>query len=217
MSKQSCLSFFEVNQSWYDKYDKYDVYHRFRPAHSLTKESRSHSMGNRVGEDGGVGNKRGVGNNLLDNRDSLGVGSSTFIADLRDKAIIVVGTVVDSLDTAVRKVDRVRSLNNTISIIGLSLVESSSRVVVSDSILEVVGGDLSKVRGGISCSLHDRGVVGRGSMDNRGSISWGSVDNGSSIGGSSVHKRGSWVSNGVSDRVGNDSPGSVKSVGRVRD
>merc|ERR1712106_825215 len=143
-----------------------------------------------------------MGNHIPHHRDSLGVGSGALIADLRDEAIIVVGVVVDSLDTAVREVDRVRSLNNTVAIIGLSLVEGSSRVVISDSIVVGVGGDLCKVGDGISSSsLHDGGMVGRGGMDNRGSI--GSV--------------GNWVCNSVSDRMANDTPCSVKSVGRVRD
>jgi len=186
-------------------------------------------MGKRVGENGGMGNERGVGNNIPHNRDSLRVGSSALIADLRDEAIIVVGVVVDSLDTAVREVDRVRSLNNTIAIIGLSLVEGGSRVVVSNSIVVGVGGNLCKVRYGVSSgSLHDGGMVSRGGVDDRGSISWGSVDNRGSIGWGSMDNwssisRGSmdsvsnWVCNSVSDRMANDTPCSVKSVGRVRD
>merc|ERR1712106_879330 len=101
-----------------------------------------------------------MGNHIPHHRDSIGVGSSALIADLRDEAIIVVGVVVDSLDMAVRKVDRVRSLNNTIAIIGLSLVEGGSRVVISDSIVVGVGGDLCKVRDGVSSSsLHNGGMV----------------------------------------------------------
>merc|ERR1740131_335717 len=45
------------------------------------------------------------------------ISSSSIIADLRDKAIIVIGMVVDMLDTSIRKVDRVRSFYNTSSII----------------------------------------------------------------------------------------------------
>merc|ERR1712106_105911 len=183
----------------------------------LTNDCRTNSMGKRVGKDRGVGNKRSVGNN----GESLGVGSGALIADLRDEAIIVVGVVVDSLDTAVREVDRVRSLNNTVAIIGLSLVESSSRVVISDSIVVGVGGDLSKVRDGVSSgSLHNGGLVGRGGVDNRGSIGRGSMDDRGMVGWGSVDDRGSigsvgnWVCNSVSDRMANDTPCSVKSVGR---
>merc|ERR1712123_37018 len=116
----------------------------YRDISFLTNDGRSgNSMGKRVGNKRGMGNKGGVGNNVPDNRDSLGVGSCALIADLSDITIIVVGVVGDSLDTAVREVDRVRSLNNTVAIIGLSLVEGSSRVVISNSIVVGVGGDLS--------------------------------------------------------------------------
>jgi len=136
-----------------------------RSGHS---DSRSHSMGHRVGEDGsgnsvGNGVSDGVSNgvsNCVSNRDSLRVLGSSRVADIGDKALKVVGLVVDSLDTAVREVDRVRSLDNSSSIIGLSLVEGSSRVVISNSIVVGVGGDLSKVRGSIAS----------GSVDHRGSV-----------------------------------------------
>merc|ERR1719516_233128 len=116
-----------------------------------------------------MGNKRGVGNSL-DNGDSLRVGSSSLVADLRDEAIVVISAVVDSLDTTVGKVDRVRSLDNTVSIVGLSLLESSSRVVISDSVVVGVGGDLSKVGGSVAGSLDEGGGIGGGSVDHRGGI-----------------------------------------------
>merc|ERR1712025_1293805 len=82
--------------------------------HCLTNDSRSHSMG----KDGGVGNK-GDGNsvsnwvsNCVSNRDSIRVLGSSSVAHIRDKALKIVSLVVDSLDTAVREVDRVRSLDN---------------------------------------------------------------------------------------------------------
>ena len=117
-----------------------------------------------------MGNNRCMGN-------SRSVGSDSIIADIRDKAIIVIGMVVDGLDTSIRKVDRVGSLNNTIAIIGLSLVEGSSRVVISNSIVVAVGGHLSKVRGGIGGSTIGRGMgysyrvgKGRGGMVGRGGM-----------------------------------------------
>merc|ERR1712106_1221501 len=97
--------------------------------------------------------RKRVGNGMRENRcgmsnnwsmgNGLGIGSSSLVADIRDKTIIVIGMVVDSLCTAIRKVDRVRSLHNTSAIIGLCLVECSSRVVVSNSIVVAVGGHLS--------------------------------------------------------------------------
>jgi hypothetical protein len=104
-------------------------------------------MGNRVSKEWGMcnnrgmGNKRSMGNHRLGN--SLRVGSSAWVADLGDEAIIVIGVVVDSLDTTVRKVDGVGSLHHTVAIIGLSLVEGSSGVVIRNSVVVVVRRDLS--------------------------------------------------------------------------
>merc|ERR1711892_608771 len=110
-------------------------------------------MGNSMGKRMGNSMGKRMGNGMRENRgsmsknwsmsNSLRVGSSSLVADLRDKTIIVIGVVVDSLCTAVRKIDRVRSLHNTSAIIGLCLVEGSSRVVVSNSIVVAVGGHLS--------------------------------------------------------------------------
>ena len=87
--------------------------------------------------------------------------------------------VVDSLDTAVRKVDRVGSLNNTGAIVALRLAEGSARVLVSHSVVVGVGGDLSKVRGSIADSMVGDG----GSMDNRGMVdNRGGMDKGCDMG-----------------------------------
>ena len=130
-------------------------------------------MDNRVGNSvvgNGVGNsvdkRSGVGNSVVGNRDSLRVGSSARVGDLGDVTIDVVGVVGHSLDTAVRKVDRVGSLNNTGAIVALGLAEGSARVLVSHSIVVGVGGDLSKVRGSIADSM----VGNRGSVDNGGMV-----------------------------------------------
>ena len=139
-------------------------------------------MDNRVGNSvvgNGVGNsvdkRSGVGNSVVGNRDSLRVGSSARVGDLSDVTINVVGVVVDSLDTAVRKVDRVGSLNNTGAIVALGLAEGSARVLVSHSIVVGVGGDLSKVGGSIANSVvSNRGMVNnRGMVDHRGGMDQG--------------------------------------------
>jgi len=147
-------------------------------------ERSSNSMSNRVGNSmsyrvsngmrqnwGSMGYNRSMSN-------SLRVGSSSFIGNFRNETIIVIGMVVHMLDTSIRKVDRVGSLNNTSAIIGLSLVESCSRVVISNSIVVAVRRHLSKVRSSISSSnrvsngmgsVYNRGMgKDRGSMDNRG-------------------------------------------------
>merc|ERR1711892_678096 len=81
---------------------------------------------------------------------SVAIGRNTVISHISNISIIVIGMVVDSLDAAIGKIDRVRALDNTGTIIGLSLVEGSTRVVISNSIGVGVGRDLSKVRLGIS-------------------------------------------------------------------
>merc|ERR1712088_511856 len=132
---------------------------------SMDKRS---SMGNSM-----VGNsvdkRSGVGNSVVGNRDSLRVGSSARVGDLSDVTIDVVGMVGHSLDTAVRKIDRVGSLNNTGAIVALGLAEGSARVLVSHSIVVGVGGDLSKVGGSIADSV----VGNRGMVDNRGGMDQG--------------------------------------------
>merc|ERR1719412_361819 len=147
-------------------------------------------MSNRVGN-GMVSNwvsngmdKRG---SVVSNGDSLRVGSSARVGDLSDVTIDVVGMVVDSLDTAIRKVDRGGSLNNTGAIVALGLAEGSARVLVSHSIVVGVGGDLSKVGGSIADSV----MGNRGSMDNRGMVNnrgmvdhRGSMDQGCGMGNS---------------------------------
>merc|ERR1711983_404105 len=81
---------------------------------------------------------------------SVGIGSNTIISDISNISVIIIGMIVDMLDTAIRKVNRVGTFYNTSTIIGLSLVEGSTRVVISNSIGVRVGRGLSKVRLGIS-------------------------------------------------------------------
>merc|ERR1719312_2431782 len=164
------------------------------------------SMGYRVSDGmrqnwGSMGNNRSMSN-------SLRVGSSSFIGNLRNETIIVIGMVVHMLDTSIRKVDRVGSLNNTSAIIGLSLVESCSRVVISNSIVVAVRRHLSKVRSSISSS--NRVGNGMGSMNNRGmSKDRGSMDN-RGMG----DERGSMDSMG--NRVTNHTSSSMESVRSIR-
>ena len=144
----------------------------------------SNRVGNNRGSVDSMGNHRGgmdsVGNDggsvhSVGNRDSIRVLGLTSIRHLGDIAINVVGVVGDSLDTAVGKVDRVGSLNNTGAIVALGLAEGSARVLVSHSIVVGVGGDLSKVRGSIANSVvSNRGMVNnRGMVDHRGGMDQG--------------------------------------------
>merc|ERR1719278_1854577 len=103
------------------------------------------SMSNWVSNNSRVSNSMG---NWVSN--SVGIGSSSFISDISNISIIIIGMIFDMLDTAIRKVDRVGTINNTSTIIGLSLVEGSSGVVISNSISVSVWRGLGKVRLGIS-------------------------------------------------------------------
>ena len=53
----------------------------------------------------------------------LWVLGSSLIGDISDKSIISIGGVLDSLDSAIGKSNRVRSLDIAVSIVGLLLVE----------------------------------------------------------------------------------------------
>merc|ERR1740128_1502451 len=114
-------------------------------------KSKTMSYSNTMSKANPMSNNSGMSNwmsNWISN--SVSIGSNTIIGNISNISIIIIGMVVDMLDTSIRKVDRVGSLNNTGAIIGLSLVEGSTRVVISNSIGVGVGRYLSKVRLGIS-------------------------------------------------------------------
>merc|ERR1712203_1040167 len=145
------------------------------------------------------------------NRNSLRVLGLASVRDLSDVAINVVGVVSDGLDTAVRKVHLVGALNNTGAIVALSLAKGGLGVVVGNSVVVGVGGDLSKVikRGSVCNSVDNRGSVDdRGSVDNGGGVD-GVVGNRGS-----VDKRGSMGNSVVGNRVG-DSGGGMDKRGSV--
>merc|ERR1719180_722840 len=110
-----------------------------------------------------------MGNSVVGNRDSLRVGSSSGVGNLRYIAINVVGVVVDGLDAAVGKVHLVGALNNPSAIVRLTLAKGRARVLISNSIVVGVGGDLSKVGGSIADSM----VGNRGSVDGMGGMDQG--------------------------------------------
>merc|ERR1740124_77345 len=105
---------------------------------------------------------------------SVSIGSNTIIGNISNISIIIIGMVVDSLDTSIRKVDRVGALYNTSTIIGFSLVEGSTRVVISNSIGVGVGRGLSKVRLGISTNsmVSNNCMVDKRSMGNSHWVSY---------------------------------------------
>ena len=103
---------------------------------------------------GGVGN--GVGHN------SLGILGLAVIGHIGDIAIVAVGVVVDMLDPAIGKSDRVGSLSVASTVRGLRGLEVGLGVVISHSIGVGVGGDH------IRLSMVGGGVVSRGGMNHRG-------------------------------------------------
>merc|ERR1719477_458861 len=104
--------------------------------------------------------------------------------------------IVDMLGTAIRKVDRVGTFYNTSTIIGLSLVEGSTRVVISNSIGVRVGRGLSKVRLGISSNS----MVSNRSM---GNSNWVSNSMSNSMSKSMSNRMSNTMSNSMSKSVSN--------------
>merc|ERR1712128_164947 len=97
--------------------------------------SKTNSMSKRVSNDSRGSNSMSnwmSNNNWMSN--SISIGSNTIISNISNISIIIIGMVVHILDTAIRKVDGIGASYNTGTIIGLSLVESSTRVVISNSI-----------------------------------------------------------------------------------
>merc|ERR1712168_183451 len=62
---------------------------------------------------------------------------STFVLDISNISSIIVNSVGDSLDTTIRKVDRVGS-RSQLAIGSLRLAKFGTRVVISHSVLKVV-------------------------------------------------------------------------------
>ena len=119
-----------------------------------------------------VGKNRSTVGNCVDDRVGNGmglrVGSNAGVLNSGNVSSQVVGVVCDSLDPAVGKVDGVRSSHGTGAIVGLGLVESSTGVVIGNSVLVSVGGRFREVRGSIAGNGVDNGsgMVLRGSGGN---------------------------------------------------
>merc|ERR1719489_61679 len=99
-------------------------------------------------------------NSSLDN--SWSILRNSFIGHILDDSITIV-CVLDCLDSSIRKIDSVAA-RGCISISGLSLLEISSTVVITDSILVSIDWGLSKIRGSIARGSNKR--ASRGSCSN---------------------------------------------------
>merc|ERR1712243_340145 len=126
--------------------------------------------------------------------------SLSRVSNLSHITVSMISAVGDSLDTAVREVDRVGSSDNTVSISGLGSLEVGLGVIISDTVGVSVGlGDLLDNYGG-------GGVVGGGCVGNdggcmsnyRGVDSVDSVDRGSNSVDSMNRGGVDKVSNGMS-------------------
>merc|ERR1712154_105991 len=112
------------------------------------------------------------------------VGWGSFIGDISNITIIVIGMVVDMLDSAIGKVDRVRTINDTSSIIVLRLLESSTGVVISNSVVVSVWSSMSDDRGSMGYNWGSNGAVSNNwGMDGVNSVGDNSISTVKSVGG----------------------------------
>merc|ERR1719147_530229 len=174
--------------------------HRIQPGRQASDNLPNALHDEDLGDNWGMVSWGGMGNDW-----GSSVGWGSLISDVSNITIIVIGVILDSLDSTIGKVDRVLTINDTSSVIVLSLVESSTRVVISNSVGVRVWGNLSKVISNIS-SLH-WGMISWSSMsDDRGSMSdnWGSNGTVSN----------NWGVDSVNS-MGDNSISTVKSVGGI--
>jgi len=152
---------------------------------------------------------------LVDGSMSNGVSRSSSVLDISNISTIgIINLVVDSLDPAIGKSNRVGS-SGGISITVLSSMELGSRVVISNGIFIGIHGRAIIFRLLVGSSMVNRGMVdNRGSMvDNGGSM----VDNRSSmVGWSMVNNRGSMVGGAMVDRGSMVGWGMVDNRGMIR-
>ena len=158
---------------------------------------------------------------LVDRSMGNRVSRSSSVLDISNISTVAISNlVVDSLESAIRKSNRVRS-SGGISITVLSSIELGSRVVISNCILITIHSRSIILRLLVGSSM-DRGMVGRlsysmvnnrGVVDNRGSmVSRGMVDNRGMVNDRGmVNNWGSVVDRGMVDR------GVIRSRGIARD
>ena len=182
------------------------------------------SRGGSVSRGGGIG---GLSGGI---RLGLRVDRNSLIGDISDISVVVVSGVLDVLGPAIRKSNSVFSGHSSVGIRGLSGVEGSLGVIISNSVGERVGfrglllfvvssRGVIRSRGWGMVGSRGRGVVGSGgrcvsrsSMDNRSCVvGSGMVDRGCMVGSSMVDRGGVVGSSGGSSVDG----GSSKSWGSM--
>merc|ERR1719481_975016 len=137
-----------------------------------------------------MNNWGGIGWSSLNNG-SIWVDSSSFISNISNITIISISMVVHMLGTAIRKSNGVRSRDSSCTIGSLLSIESSLRVVISNSIS--VGIRRRLIRVSWLSSMVSRGNLDNwSSMDNWGVISRGSMDNGGSMDKWSMNCMSNW-------------------------
>merc|ERR1719500_2430730 len=104
------------------------------------------------------------------NSNSLRVDSSALVGHLSHVSVNIVGVVVDVLDAAIRKVDRVGSLPSSSAIVGLRSLKASSRVVVGHSVLVGVRGDLVRVH--LCHSMTHNRMANANTMSNANTVAY---------------------------------------------
>merc|ERR1719481_1413771 len=182
-----------------------------------------------------MNNWGGIGWSSLNNG-SIWVDSSSFISNISNITIISISMVVHMLGTAIRKSNGVRSRDSSCTIGSLLSIESSLRVVISNSVSVGVGRRLIRVswlssmvsRGNLDnwSSMDNWGMIGRGSMDNRGSVdNWSmncmsnwSMDSMNSVSNWSVHSMNSmsnWCMHSMDSMSTNWDNGSMSNSNRL--
>merc|ERR1712106_1278600 len=155
------------------------------------------TMTKRMSKDSWVGNSMMTDSMSNWMSESVSISSNAIISDISNITIIIISMIGNMLSTAIREVDRVRTFYNTGTIIGLSLVEGSTRVVISNSICVSVRRGLSKVRLGISTNSM---------MDN-----WSMVEN-RSMGNSYWVSNSHWMSHSMTNSVSKTKSNSMVNI-----
>jgi len=106
-------------------------------------------------------------------RFDLWINRNSFISDVSNISIVMISCVLYVLSATIRKSNRVRSCNKTISIRGLSSIEVCFGVIISYSILVSIrfrGLLFFDIRGWLVS--RGRGMVGGSSLDNWGNFNY---------------------------------------------